>query len=67
MRDYESLLAPDSPDSPECKCRAPMRLAETRARGDAAVRVYRCPKCSHEFQLMVWTDLNEPAAASLGL
>lgn len=56
MRAIEGLLVPGSTEVPECMCGAEMRLAETKPRGDTAIRVFRCDVCRHEFQLMVWAE-----------
>jgi hypothetical protein len=56
MRAIEGLLVPGSTDVPECMCGAEMRLAETKPRGDTAIRIFRCDVCRHEFRLMVWAE-----------
>jgi hypothetical protein len=57
MRGFENLLLPGSIDLPECRCGAEMHLFSIKPLPDTEVRVFRCDKCNHEFQLMVWAPV----------
>jgi DNA-directed RNA polymerase subunit RPC12/RpoP len=57
MSVFERLLVPGCTELPACRCGQEMDIAsiERLPEGsDAAVRVYRCPTCSHEMRLTVW-------------
>ena len=56
---YERLLAPGSPELPECRCGGEMQAAGVDPlpdQTDAQIRIYKCPACQHEMRLTVWAD-----------
>jgi hypothetical protein len=59
MSAFERLLVPGSTDLPACHCGDEMRIAghdPTPEKGDAVIRIYKCPSCSREMRLTVWAS-----------
>jgi hypothetical protein len=54
---FERLLEAGSSEMPACRCGHDMLVASVRPKSDdASVKVFKCPSCSNELQLMVWTS-----------
>jgi len=54
----ERLLVPGSTELPACHCGDDMRIAShdpIPEKGDAIIRIYKCPSCAREMRLTVWT------------
>jgi hypothetical protein len=47
-------LAEGSADVPGCRCGGEMRLYDARPDREAELRLFKCPTCHHELELMVW-------------
>jgi hypothetical protein len=59
MSAIERLLVPGSTDLPACHCGDEMRIASrdpVPEKGDAVIRIYRCPSCTREMRLTVWAS-----------
>jgi hypothetical protein len=59
MSIIERLLVPGSTELPGCHCGAEMRIATVDPipeRGDAHIRIYKCPSCAREMRLTVWVS-----------
>ena len=55
----ERLLEPGNTELPDCICGKQMKVfsvTPVSERGDAYIRVYKCPSCQHEMRLTVWAD-----------
>jgi hypothetical protein len=51
----ERLLMADSTEVPPCRCGVDMAFKSLTPRSvDVALKVFECPSCSSEMQLMVW-------------
>jgi hypothetical protein len=59
MSKLEDLLVPGSTEVPDCICGLEMEFAGSK-RADipngTEVRHYKCPACSHELMLTVWSE-----------
>jgi hypothetical protein len=54
---FERLLEAGSREMPECRCGHDMLVKSVvRKSDDASVKVFKCPSCFTELQLMVWTS-----------
>jgi len=54
MSKFERLLEAGSTELPDCRCGAEMNLVAVVvpvSDGDTEIRIFRCPKCSHELRL----------------
>jgi hypothetical protein len=54
MSSIERLLIPGSTELPGCHCGGEMRIAThdpLPEKGDAQIRIYKCPSCSREMRL----------------
>ena len=63
MSSIERLLVPGSTELPRCHCGDEMRIVSVDPipeRGDAHIRIYKCPSCTREMRLTVWAS--DPAA-----
>src|SRR6516225_6432800 len=61
MSKFERLLEAGSTELPDCRCAAEMNLIAIvpLSGGDTEIRIFRCPKCSHELRLTAWhTDVS---------
>ena len=59
MSAIERLLVPGSTDLPACHCGDDMRIAsqdQAPKKGDAVIRIYKCPSCTREMRLTVWAS-----------
>ena len=58
MSKFERLLEADSTELPDCRCGAEMKLTAIVpvAGGDAEIRIFQCPDCSHELRLTAWRN-----------
>jgi hypothetical protein len=55
----ENLLVSGSTELPDCKCGAELRLFAVKPcqDNDTEIRIFKCDVCHHEFQLMVWEEI----------
>ena len=58
MSKFERLPEADSTELPDCRCFAEMNLMAIVPvpGGDAEIRIFRCPDCSHELRLTAWRN-----------
>jgi len=58
MSKFERLLEASSTELPDCRCGAEMKLTAIVpvAGGDAEIRIFQCPDCSHELRLTAWRN-----------
>jgi hypothetical protein len=59
MTAIERLLVPGSTELPDCQCGDEMRIASQEPspqKGDAHIRIYKCPSCAREMRLTVWAS-----------
>ena len=58
MSKFERLLEAGSTELPDCRCGAEMKLTAIVpvAGGDAEIRIFQCPDCSHELRLTAWRN-----------
>jgi len=58
MSKFERLLDAGSTELPDCRCGAEMKLTAIVpvAGGDAEIRIFQCPDCSHELRLTAWRN-----------
>ena len=56
MSKFERVLAVDSAELPDCRCRAEMHLISVVPvpGGGSEIRIFRCPGCDHELRLTIW-------------
>jgi hypothetical protein len=57
MSAIERLLVPGSTELPGCHCGDDMRVVShdpIPEKGDAIIRIYKCPSCAREMRLTVW-------------
>jgi hypothetical protein len=57
MSIIERLLVPGSTELPQCHCGDDMHIATLASipeKGDALIRIYKCPSCRREMRLTVW-------------
>jgi hypothetical protein len=62
MSAFERLLVPGSTDLPACHCGDDMRIVShdpIPEKGDAVIRIYKCPSCTREMRLTVWASPSE--------
>jgi hypothetical protein len=53
---------PASTELPACHCGDDMRIAShdpIPEKGDAVIRIYKCPSCTREMRLTVWAPNSE--------
>jgi hypothetical protein len=63
MSAIERLLVPGSTDLPACHCGDDMLITGQNPipeKGDAVIRIYKCPSCTREMRLTVWATSSEP-------
>ena len=58
MSKLERVLAVDSTELPDCRCRVEMHLISIVPvpDGGSEIRLFRCPDCNHELRLTVWRN-----------
>jgi len=59
MAKIEDVLAVGSTEMPDCLCGAEMTLVQSGPTDKSAgtqVRLYECPACKHQLNLMVWHE-----------
>jgi len=62
----ERLLMPDSIEVPPCRCGVDMAFKSLTARSaDVGLKVFECPSCLSEMQLMIWLPQQSESGTSV--